>query len=335
MPTKQSSPMEKTTILVAAVLFLLVASLPSLLQQQVSRQEVFGDGGDQTKRARMAMDVVDILRLKFRHAENSQPFDFGLFGNSRAIALSADDLGLDAKRFFNFSVGGTSFEQSVVFLRKLDEINRVPKTVFISVDHFDLGYFGAPYFPTAIELTDWYVKLMIDDLSQGKSPFSRLRSYMSRVIYQMESYFNIDRMWRQFAFLANLGRGYSALPYRSDGSLPESVPSGGGSMALPAPTGISSSQITTNTSSLEFIYQLSERGAKIILYESPIHPRLLNQIDEGRQEATKRARAIFFEKCKKLNLTCLPPPVIESELPWLDCCHAPASDLGAFLRRLI
>lgn len=323
------------TIFLSIFFFALFASIPCFVRSELFKEDVFGDGARFEKRERMALDVADILGIKFSHAKRSPAFEYAVFGNSRSVAIAAENLSLEPSKYFNFSVGGTSFEQSIVLLRELQSANRLPRNIIISIDNFDLVYFGPPYFPNAFSLTGWVLDLIHADLSERKLPHSRIHTFLDQVVRQVVNYFNLDRMLRQINFLLNIGATHKSQPYRADGSLAEFPGVENTNIKFPQVPEVSASDVRTLMKSLDFIFSLQAEGRKIIIYESPIHPSLFLEVESQRSGTVANARSRFYEKCRQLNLTCLSPPVIESDLPWLDCCHAPARDLSAYLRQFI
>jgi hypothetical protein len=106
--------------------------------------------------------VVDVLLVKYGHALHSPRFRYGLFGNSRAVAVSHRDLGLPASEFFNFAVGGTSFRQSVAMVQMLHDACKLPDTVIISLDNHDINFFSHAYWPGLIVAPGYHFAFMRD-----------------------------------------------------------------------------------------------------------------------------------------------------------------------------
>jgi len=91
--------------------------------------------------------AVDVQGSKIAHALANPRYEVGLFGNSRAVAVSRTDLQGVAAPFFNFSVPGTSFRASVMLVEYLAKHDALPPHVFISIDNFHLDYYGPADFP--------------------------------------------------------------------------------------------------------------------------------------------------------------------------------------------
>ncbi|CAN0592370.1 unnamed protein product, partial [Laminaria digitata] len=73
--------------------------------------------------------------------------EVGVFGNSRSVQLTAADVGVTGS-FFNYSVPGGSFRQSVNMMELLGRRSVLPKTVVISIDHFEMSFMSRAAFPS-------------------------------------------------------------------------------------------------------------------------------------------------------------------------------------------
>ena len=82
--------------------------------------------------------------------------------------VSRGDVNLPNSDFFNFSVGGTSFIQSVTLLEELAEQGVAPKTAIISIDHPELQFIECLYFPEPISRPADYVSEVLTILRDGE-----------------------------------------------------------------------------------------------------------------------------------------------------------------------
>src|SRR5690606_24145659 len=105
-------------IALATFCALLLAAI--VARNHVSGLPVFGTVSDVRLRAAAdRLPVDDIVAIKATHGIRAPAYEVALFGNSRAVMVGHRHIGLDEGRFFNFAVGGTSFQQSVVMLERL------------------------------------------------------------------------------------------------------------------------------------------------------------------------------------------------------------------------
>ena len=81
--------------------------------------------------------------------------------------------------------------------------------------------------------------------------------------------------------------------------------------------------------------QVQKHGTKIVIYESPIHPKLLDEIAKSSPEKVHAFRQRFLEICRRNSIACHSAPILTKPLPWSDCCHAPPALLGRFIAGLL
>ena len=84
----------------------------------------------------------DVCNIKLNHAYIRKNFDIGIFGNSRSININAKSLDLNNQSFFNFSIPGQSFRNSIGMIKELSNKNKLPQKIIISFDFFELGLPG-------------------------------------------------------------------------------------------------------------------------------------------------------------------------------------------------
>ncbi|MGB0553279.1 MAG: hypothetical protein ACPGQV_12025 [Alphaproteobacteria bacterium] len=156
-------------------IFLFAAGLNGLVSFQLNSPAIDGfqprtlDSGASSK-----MDNLPSLihaRAKMATALENDRFNYALFGNSRSLMIGDELLGLPAGQYFNFSIAGQSFRNSVMPLEWLSENDRLPNTAIISIDHLGLELFGNGAVPTL---------------------YLRLRS----LIRDLESIYDLNGPWR-------------------------------------------------------------------------------------------------------------------------------------------
>ena len=88
------------------------------------------------------LPAEDICKIKLNHAYTSQTYDVAIFGNSRSLNISKVDIDLGNQSFFNFSIPGQSFRNSIAIITELSKQKKLPKKIIISYDFFELGLPG-------------------------------------------------------------------------------------------------------------------------------------------------------------------------------------------------
>ena len=308
-------------------------------------EDVFETGNADGLRQLADLPIHDLAALKRRHAGAVGRYDIGLFGNSRAVQVGADDIGIDAERFFNFSVPGTTLRQSVELLELLVSDGTAPRVAIISVDnaalHFQsrLAYPGLiPRLPTAVagyggiwRSADggWQlaVRAVIDDVRTGWGQIRHVYSFGQ--IYSRLS-FMLPR-------LLPAGRRFE-VAFRRDGSRPMPMPqTPPAAMALPPerPFVLAGAYLDQD---LDRLADIQARGVVVLLYESPLYPDDALQAAAAAAPEGRRLREQFFARCRALGLDCRPAARLgRSGAPpfWPDCCHAPAALLGPYIAGLV
>ena len=223
-----------------------------------------------------------IAVLKRRHAKaRSQPYDVGLFGNSRILSVGRDDLTLGACTLFNFALSGQSFRSTVSLIERLAEDGSLPRNIVISLDNFELQLASNPSW---LVWKDRFALIIDDAISLFPSPSVPLRDkarliwrYLSEEARQFKSTFEIAFFRR--AFLSLLGWDDSLFAPVGDGKggyFPD------GSFWYPRPIPKDAGQLTRTTNQiieeilrrdLERLFGLIEgSGSEILIYESPLNP---------------------------------------------------------------
>lgn len=280
-------------------------------------------------------------KMKLRHAALSPtPYDVGIFGNSRALNISAKDIDRGACRFFNFSIGGESLRASAALIEQLSAIKKVPRVIIVSVDHFELQMYNNPFFISA------WARLLhfFDDLGAGLSSGASLRE-ITTVVWRTvwTQILSFQRMF-EYAFLANTFRSMfgfatdqteAAKVYLSDGSRRSNI----ASTNIPPVLSATNAQILPwqLKHDLGRIAAAKSAGVEtIILYESFLHPTSSKYFDDNPSAHATRSREALLSTCEELGMKCITSkPKMDPEMSWSDASHPPRSVLGPYISELI
>jgi hypothetical protein len=267
--------------------------------------------------------------------------DVGIFGNSRSVQLTASDIGVSAP-FFNYSVPGGSFRQSVNLIETLSRRSGLPNTVIISVDHFEMGFMGRAAFPSgwrrwlnAAEDVNW--------VARDAGPRLATQSLLDHIKGEWSAFastWNIAKLQDRGRFLwRGPGEGGSSAdsPWRGDGARILLVAANPDlSFAPKVPFVLHETYLKRD---LKRAAELAHRdGARLIIYESPIDPASDAIYRPNPTPPARRLREIFLFQCGALELECYSSPQLgdpDGAARWSDCCHAPADVLGRFVASLL
>lgn len=321
-------------IALATFCALLLAAI--VARNHVSGLPVFGIVSDVRLRAAAdRLPVDDIVAIKATHGIRAPAYEVALFGNSRAVMVGHRHIGLDEGRFFNFAVGGTSFQQSVVMLERLVMAGKAPRTALISLDNLDMNFYGGVSWPFVLGDPGRAIRDARDIWNLGFRNPLRIAIEPARLtLNQTISFMNAKRMG---AYLTLLGGGELAtgILYATDGARtpgPASPLSQIDMLVHPMPNAYHQYHLRSYMNRLG---GLRQAGTRIVVYESPVHPSLIPEVEKNRRPDTASFRRELAALCERAGVACLPAPELVTDDPWPDCCHAPADALGSFLRRLL
>lgn len=306
----------------------------------------FASKGTHLRRGALDQPAEKIAALKFVHAERSEKFELGFFGNSRIIYVSQHDLGISGKRFFNFGVFGSSFRQSIRFIEALNKIGKTPETIVISMDNVALDNAGLPaIYPAGItELIDFFR----DFNGLFGAPYAKRSDFNTQIHTPVRQYAKkLGRIFNPVYLMTRLealhvayfgGRSQSPGQYGADGSYccltrsPQNeeivIPEAYGRTDLPYPL---------LEEDMRRLSVATQGQTKVIIYESPLHPLLHEQIEDMLDDKAIELRNRVRSACRKYGYVChpsLPLKGDDGEL-WVDNNHPPSKYLGPFLRLLI
>ena len=296
-----------------------------------------------------AAPVGTVAALKIRHATLSPPFDIGLFGDSRILSVSANDLGLPGCRAFNFALSGESMRASVALIEHLASIGKVPHMAVIGIDNFESQYFGNPMWPPFKER--W--SLAAADVVAGWSRADVSLADWMRMVWR---HFHTEGELFRFRFERRfIARGFNALflqsmppikdreamgrdrpHYRRDGSLSydvAGVDEQAGTALLSAPEQIMAGYMRRD---LRRLAEQQKDGRRLLIYESPVAPASARRFALEPSPYARRHRDVFLQECERLGLACFPDPgVFASDAVWRDASHPPPRPLGSYIRTLL
>lgn len=297
------------------------------------------------------MSVADVVAAKLTYATSrEEPFDLAVFGNSRSVMLGSEHIAQWQRgRGFNFSVGGTAFQQSVRSLEYLAHHGVAPKTAVISIDNAELQFVGSPYWPQP--LFDG-IRIFQDIFSLLREDYAGFHQRLKDAV-KLAEYFAGDG-WHHFKLAWNFdtmlrrGRHFfgdmdvaeiDALPSQKDGSRrPKTAKEPPNLVGFKPET---SAPRAVNRYVLIGLRRLAilaeEYGTRVIVYESPLAPELASAYGARPTGSASESRRWMTLGCKAANVECHPAPVLPTQETtyWPDCCHAPAVILGKYVSDLI
>lgn len=280
---------------------------------------------------------------KQRHIDAEPPYDLGLFGNSRSMNVGEQDIGsIGACRFFNYSLSGESLRASVALLERLARHKKAPHLAVVSVDNFELQLYANPTFLDPLErwrlaAADILAGLARPDIGWRDAGKMAWRIVHTETIIAKRS-LNAELVRegiqallspRQFELTTIPGRGY-----RADGSRGKPITPLGEPPGLPPVPAAPQVLPGYLRYDLERLARLRALGIDIVLYESPISPRLAAA--PGRPSAVATStRATYLSTCRTFDLECHTAPTQFPSGDWSDDSHPPTEPLGQYLQERI
>jgi len=285
-------------------------------------------------------------QIKRRHGQHNKPYQVGIFGSSVSMMLTAKDLGTERCSFFNFSVLGESLRGTVSLMYALANNGKLPKTVIVGIDNFEVHSYGNS---RTVTLTERISEIHNDIMVYINTPDIRfkdmLRMMLRHVIAQrdtLERTFTLDTVTAALKLTFGLNDQHPLLTktgsgFRRDGSYDWQI-----APATNHPEILLSQQRSVIPEylrkDLERIRKISKGRSQVFIFETPLAPNNQDFYLETPSSAALENRKIFTNTCQDLNLICFPSPARLSEdknIYWLDAVHAPSNLLGAYLQRSV
>jgi len=307
-----------------------------LIEYMSVKKDPFFDNEKLRRNIMPLLAAEDIVEIKINHALNTPRYDIGLFGNSRIISLSKNDIGFPQKRFFNFGVGATSFRTSVRTIERLHELGKLPQVVVISFDN--LQVMQPPRPPLYQGFINRWADASGDILYAIKHNNAPLENILLHIKYESKRLLLMFKSAR-FRYLIH----YWILPiyathhtYRTDGGLPESLPE---KRKTFKPIQEYAPLFPALNLDMKKIGRIArDNETRIIVYESPLHPALIRYYRENPNPNAVVRLESFKQACIENGLECYLAPIFNDDLEppfWNDSSHAPAAILGSFVSSLI
>ena len=300
------------------------------------RTDAFGTDSADRRAAMDGLAASDLAELKLRHAEQTPRYDVGLFGNSRILAVAADDVGLAGKRVFNFALSGQSIRQSIVFLEEMAAVARAPYVAIFSFDNLELQFFANPVFPGLPSRT----RLGLDDLTLTATIPALTARDRVRIAWRygfgewtlLRSLFSATRLRNRLAYL--FPDPAPTAKYRADGSRADVTSPGESEPAILTAAGKPGIIPGILGNDLKRLARLRDAGLRVIVYESPLEPRSAAHFDLHPSSYVAEHRAYFLEACGRLRLECHVAARLD-EGRWDDATHPPPAVLGRYINSLV
>ncbi len=281
-----------------------------------------------------------VAALKLRHASNHAPFELGFFGNSRVLMIGASAIERTPGQFFNFALSSESLSGSVMLVKHLATMNRLPKTIVLGLDNLHLQRDNVPIWPAL--------------RARVKYAWKRLQ----RAIYDGAPITAARRTWRFFwgeaarfdsIFGPTLVQAGAARMIKN--TTPPTAASGTGGYRIDGSQAHTARapntpQIERTTSRLDLalfrqnieeLGAVAARGHDIIIVETPLHPDSQRRLETSIPTYVQKSRNLWHEVCKANGLHCVDAPLIADDPndPWYDPTHAPAKPWAAFIVKSI
>jgi hypothetical protein len=291
--------------------------------------------GNESQRSRLdRLPAKDVATLKFNHTRLTGSVDIGVFGNSRSIQINKSSLSQVDGSFFNYSIPGSSFRQSVTIIEELAEANLLPRQVVISIDNLNLQYYANPSFPGALGR----LRRAFNDISYGiQTPDISLHA-IARMIRRhiiiewtaLTDIFNTNLLKERTSLSINSNNRPQTVRYGIDGS--RTMKKASQSLVKNEYPSVKPNIIIGYLDyDLIRLSKVKKSGTNIIIYESPLFPGI-----KGKEAKFIRAlRKHFLQTCKALSIDCHPAPILADNNNWGDESHAPVTLLGSWVSKLI
>lgn len=301
--------------------------------------DAFADDDGTRLNAFGSLPDEDGLNVKLLHARNTPVYEIGLFGNSRALPVTSDDVPLAHGAFFNFAVSGASIRTNVRFLERLAIVGKAPRIVFVQFDHP-----LAMHMPTGPWDTDPLARWRdgVEDLARAfVDPSIDRKAWLGltdlAVIQEWERFtalFSIDRLRvaLHYAWPATIAWPSRDQSYRADGSRPMEAPLPLQATRFVRDPALPLPNVDGLLARLATVARTA--GIRVIVYESPLHPAARAHFAMHQPEHLARDREAFAAGCRRHDLECrigLALPEASRAPYWESWEHPAGSVLGTWL----
>ena len=283
------------------------------------------------------LPAEDICKIKLNQAYTSQTYDVAIFGNSRSLYISKDNIDLGNQSFFNFSIPGQSFRNSIAIITELSKRKKLPKKIIVSYDFFEFGLPGDNQI-CFISFSDRIVNILGDFKFLLKK-----KLYYDGTIYIYNNFINEFKNFkykisiiriRTILKLFFLYPNKNSLLVYDDGSIQERI--------------INDKKEYKFKFQREDKYQLIEKDFKhlsnliknkseLIIYVSPLEPSVFLDKNFKLSDNAKINKYRFLMLCKKFSFSCFNGLIIKNtdEPFWADSTHPPAKRMGEWISKVL
>lgn len=287
-----------------------------------------------------------IADMKLQHAFASRKYDVGIFGNSRSLRVGDRDMTLGKCRFYNFSVHGTSYRNSLIMLEALADARKAPDLAIVTFDNFVIQMFRNPVdLPMMLRWKAVYKDIKSAIAEPGINLRERLRMVWRPLQGEGELFttaFKFDTLralWDKAAYslkptklIADKTSGYTR-----EGTRIRPAPKPDFVVNDIQPLSLMSASLGYLSLDLKRFHDLQARGIKIVLYESLLEPKSADYYAQYPSAAAEITRRAFIRGCAAEGLNC---PIAPSRLPgpaypWFDPTHPDPKSLGLYFNPLI
>ncbi len=246
-------------------------------------------------------------------------------------------MGLSNQSFFNFSIPGQSFRNSIAIITELSKQKKLPKKIIVSYDFFELGMPGDNQI-CFVSFFDRFANI----LSDYKFLFKK-KMYYEGVIYL---YNNFITELRNLKYKISIVRNKTILKLFFLYPNTESI--------LVYKDGSYEERKINNNNKYNFNfkredkYPLIERDFKhlsnliknnseLIIYVSPIEPSIFLDKNFKLSANAKMNKDAFLRLCKKFKFSCFHGVLLENndEPFWIDSTHPPAKRMGEWVSKVL
>ncbi|MDC0073644.1 hypothetical protein OAK17_02195 [Alphaproteobacteria bacterium] len=286
------------------------------------------------------LEFFDFAAIKFNHAKINQTYDIGLFGNSRILHISKEEINYENnKSIFNFALPGSSFRQTVAFIEELEKHNKAPKMIILSLDNFHSKLVTQVNFPNFLSR----LIRAFNDISyllKSKKYYLGIKSFHDFILSEWK---NVNNTFETKIIYSRLSYWYpNIFSGLVDWKIPHSID---GSRNLKLNKKNEKNEVILRETmpfwihlmeyDLKRLSSIASQDIKIVIYESPLNPKTIFKGSPQLIKNLRNERKQFYDICSKLIIICIKSPTFINEEIWYDASHPPTKELGIFLKSII